>query len=71
MTFGVCAGCGAVAWELLNGVSDYCIGCDSASYQPPDECCFCDCDGSECYAERSEVRASTASSGADSAEAAS
>lgn len=34
---GVCAGCGAVAWELLEGLSDYCMGCDSPSYRHPSE----------------------------------
>jgi hypothetical protein len=38
VTYGVCAGCGAVAWELLEEKSDYCMGCDSSAYQPPD--CF-------------------------------
>ena len=50
MTYGVCAGCGAVAWELLSGVSDYCMGCDSAAYQPDDAddpCAYCDCERDE------------------------
>lgn len=34
--FGVCAGCGAVAWELLEGLSPLCMGCDSTAYQRDD-----------------------------------
>jgi len=35
--FGQCFGCGAIAWELLSGVSDYCMDCDPASYRHDDE----------------------------------
>lgn len=38
MTFGQCPGCGAVAWELLEEKSDYCMGCDSSAYQPTPDC---------------------------------
>ena len=44
--FGVCEGCGAVAWELLSGLSPLCMGCDSTAYQRPeddDPCAYCDC----------------------------
>lgn len=53
MTFGVCAGCGAVAWELLEELSDYCMGCDASAYQPPDE------DGDYDAGEDYEAREST------------
>lgn len=48
--FGVCEGCGAVAWELLDGRSTYCMGCDSAAYRDDDEddpCAHCDCEGDQ------------------------
>lgn len=48
MTYGVCIGCGAVAWELLTGDSDACMGCDPHAYQPPDECDYCDCGPHAC-----------------------
>ena len=50
-TYGVCAGCGAVAWELLQGISDYCLDCDGTAYGADDDdpCASCDCDA-ECEA---------------------
>lgn len=47
--YGVCAGCGAVAWELLSGVSDFCLGCDWAAYnddEDNDPCAHCHCESS-------------------------
>jgi hypothetical protein len=35
--FGVCEGCGAVAWELLMEVSPMCLDCDPAAYRGPDD----------------------------------
>ena len=35
--FGVCEGCGAVAWELLSGVSTLCLGCAPSHYSRDDE----------------------------------
>lgn len=49
--YGVCFGCGAVAWELLRGVSDYCLGCDPQAYRDEDEddpCAYCNCERGEC-----------------------
>ena len=34
--YGVCADCGAVAWELLLGKSDYCLGCAPEDYRDDD-----------------------------------
>ena len=34
---GVCEGCGAVAWELLNGLSTMCLGCAPWDYSRDDE----------------------------------
>lgn len=52
---GVCEGCGAVAWELLNGLSSMCLDCDPGAYKRDDEyddpCAHCDCrTDSECEA---------------------
>ena len=44
--YGVCFDCGAVAWELLRGVSDLCMGCDPSAYRDDwedDPCAHCDC----------------------------
>ncbi len=44
--YGVCEGCGAVAWELLTGRSTACLDCDPAAYRDDDEydpCASCDC----------------------------
>lgn len=35
--YGVCEGCGAVAWELLEGLSPMCLGCDPSAYARPDD----------------------------------
>ena len=35
--FGVCEGCGAVAWELLNDISPLCIGCAPWDYDRDDD----------------------------------
>jgi hypothetical protein len=35
--FGVCEGCGAVAWELLSGLSPLCLGCAPWDYRHDDE----------------------------------
>ena len=35
--YGVCEGCGAVAWELLNDISPLCIGCAPWDYSRDDE----------------------------------
>lgn len=46
--YGVCEGCGAVAWELLNGRSTLCIGCAPYAYRDDDEsedCGSCGCVG--------------------------
>jgi hypothetical protein len=49
--FGVCEGCGAVAWELLDGRSPLCLGCDPISYRngemEDDPCAYCDCERDE------------------------
>lgn len=37
MTRGVCAGCGAVAWELLTSESDACLGCRPNDYDDGDD----------------------------------
>lgn len=45
--YGVCDGCGAVAWELLDGRSTACLDCDPAAYRDEgdfDWCGGCDCD---------------------------
>lgn len=45
--FGVCEGCGAVAWELLDGHSAMCLGCNPAAYRDDDHddpCAHCDCE---------------------------
>lgn len=33
---GVCEGCGAVAWELLDGLSPLCLGCAPRDYSRGD-----------------------------------
>ena len=35
--FGVCEGCGAVAWELLSGLSPLCLGCAPWDYSRGNE----------------------------------
>jgi hypothetical protein len=50
--YGQCFECGAIAWELLEGKSVYCMACDLQAYQVEDDdpCARCDCqnDG-DCY----------------------
>lgn len=46
--FGVCEGCGAVAWELLDRLSTMCMGCDPSAYRQDDDqddCGSCGCVG--------------------------
>lgn len=49
--FGVCEGCGAVAWELLNDISPLCLGCapwdysrdEDDDYDDDQDCGSCSC----------------------------